>query len=140
MNNESNPTDTGQSSSARENTDMAVLRTLMAADRSLMAWVRTGLSLISFGFTIYKFLQYAREKLIVTGNLAGSGSNPKFVGLFMIGIGVLCLVFGILENTTITRDLRQRHQFKHTGYSMYMAMTIMIFGLVLFLAVLLKAA
>ena len=29
----------------------------MAADRTLMAWIRTTLSMISFGFTIYKFLQ-----------------------------------------------------------------------------------
>ncbi|MEJ8824851.1 DUF202 domain-containing protein [Variovorax humicola] len=29
----------------------------MAADRSLMAWVRTGLSMISFGFTIYMVIE-----------------------------------------------------------------------------------
>ena len=28
---------------------------MVALDRTLMAWVRTATSLISFGFTIYKF-------------------------------------------------------------------------------------
>jgi uncharacterized membrane protein YidH (DUF202 family) len=41
----------------------------MAANRSLMAWVRTGLSLISFGFTRYKFLEYQREHLVSTRNV-----------------------------------------------------------------------
>ncbi len=41
--------------------DMARLRTSMASDRTLMAWVRTALSMISFGFTIYKFFQYLYE-------------------------------------------------------------------------------
>ena len=36
---------------------MARARTILAADRTLMAWIRTTLSMISFGFTIYKFLQ-----------------------------------------------------------------------------------
>ena len=36
---------------------MARERTILAADRTLMAWIRTTLSMISFGFTIYKFLQ-----------------------------------------------------------------------------------
>ena len=35
---------------------LAVERTVMAVDRTLMAWVRTSLSLIGFGFTIYKVI------------------------------------------------------------------------------------
>jgi putative membrane protein len=35
---------------------LALDRTRMAAERTLMAWVRTALSMIGFGFTIYKFL------------------------------------------------------------------------------------
>ena len=37
-------------------TRLAVDRTRLAHERTLMAWVRTATSLISFGFTIYKFL------------------------------------------------------------------------------------
>ena len=36
-------------------------RTRLAADRTLMAPVRTALSMIGFGFTIYKFLQVVQE-------------------------------------------------------------------------------
>ncbi len=39
-------------------TELALDRTYLAHDRTLMAWVRTATSLISFGFTIYKFFQY----------------------------------------------------------------------------------
>ena len=41
-------------------TKLAVERTRLAYERTLMAWVRTSTSLISFGFTIYKFFQYLR--------------------------------------------------------------------------------
>jgi putative membrane protein len=30
------------------------MRTMMAADRTLMAWIRTSLAMFSFGYTIYK--------------------------------------------------------------------------------------
>ena len=43
------PVDTG--------TRLAVTRTRLAHERTLMAWVRTAASLISFGFTIYKFFE-----------------------------------------------------------------------------------
>ena len=38
-------------------TRLAVNRTRLAYERTLMAWVRTAASMISFGFTIYKFFQ-----------------------------------------------------------------------------------
>ena len=41
---------------------LALDRTRMAAERTLMAWVRTALSMIGFGFTIYKFLQVVQEQ------------------------------------------------------------------------------
>ena len=41
---------------------LALERTRMAADRTLMGWIRTALSMISFGFTIFKFLEYTQEQ------------------------------------------------------------------------------
>ena len=38
-------------------TKLAVDRTWLAHERTMLAWVRTAASLISFGFTIYKFFQ-----------------------------------------------------------------------------------
>ena len=37
-------------------------RTFLATERTLMAWVRTSLSMISFGFTIVKFFEYLAEE------------------------------------------------------------------------------
>ena len=44
---------------------LALDRNKLAAERTLMAWVRTALSMISFGFTIYKFLQVIDEQSTV---------------------------------------------------------------------------
>lgn len=123
---------------ANDSTDMAVLRTVMAADRSLMAWVRTGLSLISFGFTIYKFLEYTAQQLLASGKVPVSVSSPRLMGLFMIGVGILSLALGTVENVTIIRCLRERHEFKHTRYALLMSAIITIFGIVLFIGILLR--
>ena len=120
---------------ARDTTNMAVDRTVMAADRSLMAWVRTGLSLISFGFTIYKFLDYSREQLIASGKVLHGISSPKLVGLFMVGMGILSLIFGTIENVSTIRGLRGRYNVKRTRYALLMAAMITIFGIIIFLGI-----
>ncbi|MCG3203598.1 MAG: hypothetical protein KCHDKBKB_00269 [Elusimicrobia bacterium] len=123
---------------AQLQTTMAVLRTIMAADRSLMAWVRTGLSLITFGFTIYKFLQFERETLIASGQAIVGVSSSKTVGLFMIGVGILSLIMGTVENIFTVRSLTGREAISHPRYSLLMAGIILILGLVIFIGILLK--
>jgi uncharacterized membrane protein YidH (DUF202 family) len=39
-------------------TALAMDRTWLAHERTLMAWVRSAASMISFGFTVYKVFQY----------------------------------------------------------------------------------
>jgi putative membrane protein len=116
----------------KDATDMAVDRTVMAADRSLMAWVRTGLSLISFGFTIYKFLQFSVQEMAASGKSLAGVSSPKVVGLFMIGVGILSLLMGILENVQTIKRLRGRYEIHRTRYSLFMAGILIIFGIVVF--------
>ena len=118
-----------------DSTIMAVDRTVMAADRSLMAWVRTALSLISFGFTIYKFLEYSREQLIATGKDLHGISSPKIVGLYMIGMGILSLAFGILENINTIKGLRERYSVRRKRYALWMAAMVTLFGLIIFLGI-----
>jgi putative membrane protein len=117
-------------------TMMAVTRTVMAADRSLMAWVRTGLSLISFGFTIYKFLEYSREQVIASGKILRGVSSPKLVGLFMVGMGVLSLIFGMIENIHNVKLLTGQYGLRRTRYALFMAAILSIFGLFLLLGIL----
>ena len=46
---------------AHDRTYMAWGRSVMALERTLMAWIRTSLSLIGFGFAIFKFLQVMQQ-------------------------------------------------------------------------------
>jgi putative membrane protein len=92
------------SSAERSSTELAVMRTVLASDRTLMAWVRTSTSLISFGFTIYKFFQYLRESRPPHETLIG----PRGVGLIMIALGVGALVLATIEYRRETQVLYQQ--------------------------------
>lgn len=119
-------------------TKMAIDRTVMAADRSLMAWVRTGLSLISFGFTIYKFLQNSTEQHVLSGNFVNQMSSPRLVGLFMVGMGILSLIFGILENRAVLKELKIKFSISQIRYSLIMAAILLVFGTIIFLGIVLR--
>jgi uncharacterized membrane protein YidH (DUF202 family) len=77
---------------ADRRTNLAAKRNSMAADRSMMAWTRTGLSMIGFGFTIYKFLQYLNEK--------GEQVTPN-PALLMALLGIFLVVTIVFNNEFI---------------------------------------
>jgi len=53
--------DFGASAPLRSTNALALERTRLAHDRTMMAWIRTATSLISFGFTIHKFFEYVHQ-------------------------------------------------------------------------------
>ena len=75
--------------------EMARQRTILAADRTLMAWIRTTLSMISFGFTIYKFLQAMFESGKST--MVSAPNGPRNFGLALISLGVWALAIACVQ-------------------------------------------
>jgi putative membrane protein len=86
---------------------LALVRTTLAHERTLMAWVRTSTSLISFGFTIYKFFDAMRQANVTrtTHGLLG----PREVALVMIGLGVAALLLATWEHQRALKMLRESY-------------------------------
>ena len=111
--------------------DLAVDRTRLAHERTLMAWVRTSASLISFGFTIYKFFQFLRDQnQAVRDRLFG----PREFAMSLVIIGLAALVFATIQHRREMVSLR-RH-FAHVPDSL----ATLVAGLVALLGVIVFAA
>ncbi|MGE0126600.1 MAG: YidH family protein [Blastocatellales bacterium] len=116
-------------------TELALDRTYLAHDRTLMAWVRTATSLISFGFTIYKFFQYLREQ---EGNKLHEGRiGPREFGLLMICIGLVSLLLATIQHWQFRRELKRYHE---VGFPLttVMAAMISLLGILALVAVILR--
>jgi putative membrane protein len=88
-----------------DSTGLAVERTVLALERTLMAWVRTATSLISFGFTIYKFFQYLAETKGFRPRQSLLG--PREFGMLMISIAAVMLVLAVVRHRRSLRALRK---------------------------------
>ncbi len=68
----------------------AWVRTVLALQRTLMASVRTSVSLIGFGFTVAQFFEKLRAK--VPPEMRVEPDVSRDLGLLLIGAGVISLV------------------------------------------------
>jgi putative membrane protein len=85
-------------------TRLAITRTCLAHERTLMAWVRTSASLISFGFTIYKFFQYLHDNQPPPDS---GVVGPRGFAIALIVIGIMSLVLGTVEHRHNMTGLRE---------------------------------
>ena len=101
----------------------------------MMAWVRTAASLISFGFTIYKFFQYMREQgQTAEHRLLG----PREFALILIGIGLFSLLLATLQSRHEMRVMRKHYAHVPLSLANLVAGMVAILGVLTFLAVMLR--
>src|SRR3954453_12664976 len=93
-------------------THFAWIRTSLAGDRTLMAWNRTSLSLIGFGFTIYTFFEKFQES--TAGPNAPHPEAPRNLGLALIGVGTLGTLIALFQYWQIKSYLKG-DEFKPNG-------------------------
>jgi len=99
-----------------------------------MAWIRTSASLISFGFTIYKFFQFMRES--GRAHAPETMLGPTVFACVMIVTGITSLVLAWSQHHLQMKAMRG--QFGKMPYSLAGVIAALIGGLGL-LALLLVA-
>lgn len=114
---------------------LALERTVMAANRTLLAWVRTSLSLISFGFTIYKFLQYMYTEGL--GDVMRPES-PRNLGLFLLTAGTLPLLLFIIEFVSSMKRLGKTNREILLGPAFITASAVLFLGCFLTMSIIAK--
>jgi len=73
----------------------AWVRTRLALERTIMSWLRTAVALIGFGFAIVQYLAHLEET--PGARAAYLPHAPRYLGLALIGCGILALVISIYQ-------------------------------------------
>ena len=102
----------------------------LAAERTFLAWIRTGLALMGFGFVVARFGLFLQALRIEQPNLPlGSFGLSPWFGTALIAIGVIVLVM------SVWRHIRQVHDLQ-TGERTFFSPSALAVALALMLAAL----
>ncbi len=131
--------------SATATNHFAWFRTRLALERTMMAWVRTSIALIGFGFTIVQFFERLSSMAGVTPS--ARPFSARYVGLVLIGAGVFALALSLWQYRAVVQYLWHGDFAtiagvrKTPGHSAVYAIAIvmMLIGIFAFLSVLVRA-
>jgi putative membrane protein len=80
----------------------ALVRTALSSEQTLMSWIRTSLSMVSFGFAIAQFIFFLAERQ----DEVNFTSAPNTLGVALISVGALVLVLAVIEHVLRMRSLK----------------------------------
>ena len=116
--------------------ELARERNRAAADRTLMAWIRTALSLIAFGFSIGKIFEYLQK--INAERVLDPIDSARIFGEAFIALGVFGLIAAIVQHRRIVKRIKHGEfvYTEHLPLAMITAIILLLIGLFGFVAVL----
>ncbi len=83
-------------------------RVFFAAERTLLAWVRTGLTVMAFGFVVARFGLFLRLLAIQDARSAGHAEYHNLsnaVGIALVLVGTACMVLGAFQHRSYVSTL-----------------------------------
>jgi putative membrane protein len=117
-----------------ESTRLAFDRTRAAYERTMMSWIRTATSLITFGFTVYKFFQLEAPSERQQNRLIG----PREFAFALVSIGLFSLLLATLENRGNIRALGAQYAGKQRSLAVIVAALVSILGVVALVAMIFR--
>lgn len=82
-------------------------RVLFAAERTLLAWVRTGLAMMGFGFVVARFGLFLRELVAIPDAPPRHASESLWIGIFLVLLGVVVNIWATVTHWQTVRRLEQ---------------------------------
>jgi inner membrane protein YidH len=111
------------------NTELALRRSFLAAERTLMAWIRTSISMIGFGFTLAKLFQSLADQNVLIRGPRGNVWTAEGVGMVLLSLGTFALIVAVFDHR------RQLKQLQAVGLGQRFSLTVAVASVLAILGV-----
>jgi len=86
-------------------------RVHMANERTFLAWIRTSIGIMAFGFVVEKFALFMKQMAIILGKTTLENTLPPshgysaIVGIFLVGFGTLMGLLAYIRYKKVEKQI-----------------------------------
>ena len=115
-------------------------RNLLALERTFLAWIRTSLGIMAFGFVVEKFALFIKQIAVVLSNQnisdiahppATTSSNASHFGILLIGFGAILGLCAFIQYKRTQKQIE--HGVYHSSSNLAGVLTIAMLAIGAFL-------
>ena len=104
----------------------------LAAERTILAWLRTGIAVMAFGFVVARFGLFLSLLRAQGGAEVGHGVS-RYLGAALVGLGVVATAGGARQYQRFVAPLpaQDRPDTSNPGFVLGLSWALVVIGLVL---------
>lgn len=100
-----------------------------AAERTLLAWVRTALAMMGFGFVVARFGLFLQQIAAVEhAPPRASAGLSQWIGGALIVLGVMTALLAAANHVRLLRRIARGEVYRATGLSLGVIVTLLLAG------------
>src|SRR5450759_1154504 len=86
-------------------------RVHMANERTFLAWIRTSIGIMAFGFVVEKFALFIKQMSLILGKANIENASPPshgysaIVGIFLVGVGTLMVLLAFVRYKKVEKQI-----------------------------------
>ncbi|MEO5685443.1 MAG: DUF202 domain-containing protein [Chitinophagaceae bacterium] len=118
-----------------EDTKSARAANHLANERTFLAWVRTSIALMGFGFVIVKFALFIKQVSLALGkNITAPGKGfSAVIGVTMVAFGAVMTALAYIRYRNIEKQLNSGAYFPSKWLSLLVTLSIIIVAVLMVL-------
>ncbi|WP_152266366.1 YidH family protein [Agriterribacter humi] len=107
----------------------------LANERTFLAWIRTAIGIMAFGFVVVKFSLFVRQLALMMGNpqVVSHRRYSETVGIILVAAGLLTCILAFLRYRKTAKQITSGN-YKHSAM-----LIIIVMGCIVLVGVLLIA-
>ena len=115
-------------------------RVSFAAERTLLAWIRTGVAMMGFGFMVARFGLFLHEIAFARGEATSRGTGSLWAGTALVLLGVLVNVYAAAAHVRFSRRFKAGEPIPtSSGFGIVLASSLAAIGLMMAVYLLLRS-
>ena len=109
----------------------------MANERTFLAWIRTSIGIMAFGFVVERFALFMKQLTFFLGkaevpvHLQTGHSYSLIFGIFLVGLGVLISVLAFVRYKRVQRQIDEDSFHPSSGLDLLVTLAVVGTGLFL---------
>jgi putative membrane protein len=125
--------DEGKSTSGSNRSDH------MANERTFLAWIRTSVAIMAFGFVVEKFALFVRQLSSLLGKpgmpesqmIQPSSGHSSLFGIFLVGLGAIMGALAFIRYKKVEKEIEEDTYQSSLILDVLLTMSILVVGIFL---------